>query len=343
MFQQRRVEYSELAQECDQHGCAVRRIILGAAVVILALFPFAATALGYSAFIPLATKILIYAIAAVSLNLILGYGGLVSFGHAAFFGIGGYAVGISYVSFRAGDAVFGIPLGTDQLLISALIAIAAASVAAFLIGVVALRTTGVYFIMITLAFAQMIFFLFSSLSMYGGDDGLSIRRRDMLPFVDTSNDTTFYMICLIVLMFFVALCSRIIGSRMGRLLAGTRQDERRMAAIGVQTFPVKLVAFVIAGAGAGLAGALMANQAKFVSPDMLHWTKSGELMIMVILGGARTLFGPILGAIFLVSLETVLARITEHWQLVLGPILILAILAFPGGFGKWLTDNGPKT
>lgn len=312
-------------------------IVLLTILAVLTVLPSAAIAFGFPALVPLATRILIYSIAAVSLDLILGYGGLVSFGHAAFFGIGGYVVGISYAHFRANETLFGIPIGTDQLLITVAAAMLLAGIVAVFIGSLALRTSGVYFIMITLAFAQMIYFLFSSIAAYGGDDGMSVRRRNTLPFVDTANDVTFYFISLAALVCVIALCRRIVGSRFGRVLAGARQDERRMTALGVSTFPIKLAAFAIAGAGAGLAGALMANQAKFVSPDMLHWTKSGELMIMVILGGAGTLFGPILGALVLVSLETVLARITEHWQLIMGPILILAILLVPGGLGKVLS------
>lgn len=301
---------------------------------VLLTFPFIAAAIGLPALLPLGTRILIYAIAAVSLDLILGYGGLVSFGHAAFFGIGGYVVGISYAHFRSEEQLFGLTVGTDQLLITAAAAMLLAGLIAICVGLLALRTRGVYFIMITLAFAQMIYYLFASLDAYGGDDGMSVRRRNVLPFVDTSSDTGFYYVSLAALVLFVLLCRRIVGSSFGRNLEGIRQDERRMISVGVSTFPIKLAAFSIAGMGAGLAGALMANQAKFVSPDMLHWTKSGELMVMVILGGSGTLFGPIGGALVLVSLEVVLAQITEHWQLILGPILIIAILLMPGGLGK---------
>ena len=180
--------------------------------------------------------------------------------------------------------------------------------------------------MITLAFAQMLFFLFVSLKAYGGDDGLIVRRRNVLSDLNTRDDTTFYFVCLALAVVWFALMARLVRSRFGVVLGGIRQSERRMAAIGVSTYRYKLVAFVISGMGTGLAGALMANFARFVSPDMLHWTQSGELMIMVILGGTGTLIGPALGAVVLIGLETVLAAWTEHWQVVLGPILILIVL-----------------
>ena len=194
-----------------------------------------------------------------------------------------------------------------------------------------MRTAGLQFIMITLAFAQMVFFLFVSLKYYGGDDGLIVRRRDVLFNLDMADDTTFYFVCLAVAAVYFFLFWRLAESRFGLVLGGIRQNERRLAAIGISTYRYKLVAFVIAGAGAGFAGALMANFAKFVSPDMLHWSQSGELMIMVILGGGATLFGPLIGAAMLIGLETVLTGWTEHWQVFLGPFLILIALFTPGG------------
>jgi branched-chain amino acid transport system permease protein len=189
----------------------------------------------------------------------------------------------------------------------------------------------VQFIMITLAFAQMIFFFFVALKAYGGDDGLIIRRRNALPFVDTRDGLTFYWICLTVAVVWYAIISRIVGSRFGRVLEGIRQSERRMAAMGVRTYGYKLVACIISGMGAGLAGALMANHMRFVSPDMMHWTQSGEFMFMVILGGSGTLLGPAFGAAGLIGLESLLAAWTEHWQVILGPLLVLAILFTRGG------------
>jgi len=307
------------------------------ALAFLVSLPFIARALDASTLVTLATRIMIFAIAAASLNLALGIGGMVSFGHAAFFGIGGYVVGILYRHFVSGEALFGFISGTNQLVITAAAAILVSGLAAALFGALSLRTSGVQFIMITLAFAQMLFFLFVSLTAYGGDDGLIVRRRNVLPGLDTRDDATFYFICLAVAVIFFALLHRIMRSRFGVVLGGIRQNERRMASIGIPTYSYKLVAFVISGMGCGLAGALMANFARFVSPDMLHWMQSGELMIMVILGGAGTLFGPALGAALWIILETSLAAWTEHWQFVLGPVIILIILFFRGGLHGILT------
>ena len=306
-----------------------------AGLIALALFalllPRAATAAGSPDLIALATRIVIYAIAAASLNLILGYGGLVSFGHAAYFGVGAYAVGILYFHFSNAEPFLGFLPGTNQLLMTIPAAIVISAIFAFVLGGLSLRTTGLQFIMITLAFAQMAFFLFVSLKYYGGDDGLIVRRRNVLFNLDMANDTTFYFVCIAIAAVYFFLFWRLAQSRFGLVLGGIRQNERRLAAIGISTYRYKLVAFVIAGAGAGLAGALMANFAKFVSPDMLHWSQSGDLMIMVILGGGATLFGPLIGAAMLIGLETVLTGWTEHWQVFLGPFLILIALFTPGG------------
>ncbi|KJC60392.1 ABC transporter permease [Bradyrhizobium sp. LTSPM299] len=297
----------------------------------LLLLPLAANAIGDPALITLATRMVIYAIAAASLNLLLGYGGLVSFGHAAYFGIGGYVVGILYFHFAAKDMFFGLLPGTNQFLITLFAAMIVSGLAAFVLGALSLRTTGLQFIMITLAFAQMIFFLFISLKIYGGDDGLIIRRRNLLFNLNMADDATYYFVCLAIAALYFGVFWRLVCSRFGLVLGGIRQNERRLAAIGIATYRYKLVAFVIAGIGAGLAGALMANFSKFVSPDMLHWSRSGELMIMVILGGGATLLGPALGAVILVGLETVLTGWTEHWQVILGPILVLVALFTRGG------------
>lgn len=325
----------------DSPAPALGRIValLALAVALVAL-PFIVKAIGQPALVPLATRVLIYAIAAASLNLALGFGGMVSFGHAAFFGIGGYVVGILYRTY-VDDALFlGFIPGTDQLLITLPTALLVGGLAACVIGALSLRTSGVQFIMITLAFAQMLFFLFVSLKAYGGDDGLTIRRRNVLFDLNTRDDVTFYFICLAIAALVFLVLWRIVGSRFGMVLAGIRQSERRMAAIGIAPYRYKLAAFVISGMGAGLAGALMANYLRFVSPDMLHWTKSGELMIMVILGGVGTLLGPLLGAAALVILETVLTGWTEHWQLLLGPILLVVVLFTHGGLSGLISRLG---
>jgi branched-chain amino acid transport system permease protein len=315
---------------------ATRHVLLrifGVAALALCavLLPWAADAFGDAALISLATRTVIYAIAAASLNLILGYGGLVSFGHAAYFGVGAYTVGILYFHFSAAEPFLGFIPGTNQFLITLAAAVVTSAVFALVLGALCLRTAGLQFIMITLTFAQMIFFLFVSLKYYGGDDGLIVRHRNVLFNLNMADDGTYYFVCLAIAAAYYFLFWRLIGSRFGLVLGGIRQNERRLAAVGISTYRYKLVAFVIAGAGAGLAGALMANFSKFVSPDMLHWSHSGELMIMVILGGGATLLGPAIGAVMLIGLETVLTGWTEHWQLYLGPILILVALFTRGG------------
>ncbi|MFH5923341.1 branched-chain amino acid ABC transporter permease [Roseomonas xinghualingensis] len=303
-------------------------------VLVLALaafIPVLAPMLDSPATVGLATRIAIYAIAASSLNLLLGQGGLVSFGHAAYFGLGGYVVGILYAHYISEEPFLGFIPGSNDLLVTMPLAILVGGIGAAIIGALSLRTAGVQFIMITLAFAQMLFFLFVSLKTYGGDDGLAIRRVAPMLGMNLRDPATLYWLCLGLLAFWLFLMDRIARSRFGRILAGVRQGERRMAAIGVRTYPYKLVAFVIAGMGAAMAGALMVNYARFVSPDMMHWTKSGELMVMVILGGLGTLLGPVLGAAALVGLEYTLAGLTEHWQFILGPILVVIVLFARGG------------
>jgi len=309
----------------DERAWAVLLLVLAAFV------PVVAPMLDSPATVTLATRIAIYAIAASSLNLLLGGGGLVSFGHAAYYGLGGYVVGILYAHYVSGEAFLGIVPGTNDLLVTLPLAILVGGVGALVIGALSLRTSGVQFIMITLAFAQMLFFLFVSLKAYGGDDGLAIRRVAPVFGMNLRDPATLYWICLGLLATWLFLMDRVSRSRFGRVLAGIRQGERRMAAIGVRTYPYKLAAFVIAGMGAAMAGALMVNQARFVSPDMMHWTKSGELMVMVILGGLGTLVGPALGAAALVTLEYTLSGLTEHWQFILGPILVLVVLFARGG------------
>jgi branched-chain amino acid transport system permease protein len=305
-----------------------------ALAALAAALPFVLRAVGDASTITLLTRMIIYAIAAVSLNLALGYGGLLSFGHAAFYGAGGYAVGILYQHFVSGEPLFGFIAGTNQILLTLPAAVIASGLFAAAIGALSLRTSGVQFIMITLAFAQMLFFFFVALKAYGGDDGLIVRRRNELPGLDLRDETTFYFFCLGILIVVLLAMDRFVNSRFGMVLGGIRQNERRMAAIGIATYRYKLVAFVISGMGTGLAGALMANFARFASPDMLHWTKSGEFMIMVILGGVGTLLGPVFGAIALLGLESTIAGWTEHWQFVLGIVLVLLVLFVPGGLQR---------
>lgn len=314
-----------------------RPFLLAGVLVLLVLLPVLANAAGYPALTSLATRVLIYGIAAASLNFVLGYGGMVSFGHAAFFGIGGYVIGILYQHYTQDDAFLGIIPGSNQLLVTLPLALLVSGAMAGIIGALSLRTGGVQFIMITLAFAQMLFFLFVSLKTYGGDDGLIIRRANEVPGLNMRDKQTIYYVCLTIAVLFFFLLWRIVNSRFGNVLSGLRQSERRMAALGLPAYRYKLVAFIISGMGAGLAGALMANFLRYASPDMMHWTKSGELMVMVVLGGVGTLFGPLVGAAVFIVLESVLASWTEHWQLGLGFILLFVVLYTNGGVQALVT------
>jgi branched-chain amino acid transport system permease protein len=300
-----------------------------AGLVFLLGLPAIAAAMNEPFYIGLFSRILIYALAAVSLNLILGYGGMVSFGHAAFFGTGAYVVGI--LTFHAGEEspVMSWPFilgGTDNAFIAWPAAILVSAALAALIGAVSLRTRGVFFIMITLAFAQMIYFFSVSLEKYGGDDGLNLFGRSRFGGLDLGSDIVFYYICLTLLLGFLLLSRRLVNSRFGMVVRGCRENERRMAALGFPTYRYRLVCFIVAGAGAGLAGALIANQTEFVSPSFMHWSVSGEIMVMVVLGGMGTLPGPVFGVAVLLLLEEFISRYTEHWMLFLGPILICIIL-----------------
>ncbi|WP_114377776.1 branched-chain amino acid ABC transporter permease [Elioraea thermophila] len=316
------------------------RLLLPLLLAVAVAVPWVAEAFGTPATVGLATRIAIYAIAAASLNLVLGFGGLVSFGHAAYFGLGGYTVGILWEHFRLGEPFLGIIPGSADLLVTFPSALLVGGLAAAAIGALSLRTSGVQFIMITLAFAQMVYFLFVSLAVYGGDDGLMIRRTNAFLGLNLRDPATMYWLSLGVLVVWLWLLGRIVRSRFGRVVEGVRQSERRMAAIGISTYPYKLAAFTISGMGCAAAGALWANYARFVSPDMMHWTKSGELMIMVILGGMGTLLGPVLGSAALVGLEYLLSGLTEHWQFVLGPILVLIVLFARKGLISLLPARG---
>ena len=301
------------------------RLLLVAALVLFLLLPPLAEASGNAYLVSLFSRVLIYALAAVSLDLILGYGGMVSLGHAAYLGAGAYVVGVLAFHHQEGGALLGIH-GTDNALVAWPAAVLVSALLAALFGALSLRTTGMHFIMITLAFAQMLYYLFVSLEAYGGDDGLSLWSRNRLAGLDLGDDTTFYYTCLGVLAAFLYLSRRLVNSRFGRVIRGAKENELRMQALGFPTYRYKLACFTIAGAGAGLAGALMANQTEFVSPGLMHWTQSGEILVMVLLGGMGSLFGPVLGAVALLTMEEILAAYTEHWMVFLGPFLVLAVL-----------------
>jgi len=286
----------------------------------LLLLPAYSAVTGNIFILTLFTRIVIFALAAASLNLIMGYGGMMSFGHAAYLGIGGYAVGIL--------AAEGIGSGFIQwpvaLVVSALFAL--------VIGALSLRTRGVYFIMITLAFAQMAYYIASGLSRYGGDDGLTVyKRSDFAGLINLSDRNQFYYLCLACLFGGLYLIWRIVNSRFGLVLQGLRSNEQRMQAIGFPSKRYKLACFVIAGMLCGLSGALLANNTDFVSPAVMYWTRSGDLMVMVILGGMGTLFGPVVGAIVYLLLEELLSQFTEFSGLILGPVLLLIVLFARGG------------
>jgi branched-chain amino acid transport system permease protein len=207
------------------------------------------------------------------------------------------------------------------------------------VGALSLRTRGVYFIMITLAFAQMIYYVASGLARYGGDDGLTIYKRSTFPAIDLNNKTVFYYLCFALLLASIYLVWRLINSRFGLVIRGARSNERRMRAIGFPTFRYKLVCFVIAGALCGLSGALLANHTNFISPALMHWTRSGDLIVMVVLGGLGTLFGPLIGAVTFLLLEEGLSRVTEYPDLILGPMLLLVAIYVHGGIGGLLAGR----
>ena len=286
----------------------------------LLLLPLYSSMTGNIFVLTLFTRIVIFALAAASLNLIMGYGGMMSFGHAAYLGIGGYAVGIL--------AHEGIGSGFIQWPV----AIAVSALFALAVGALSLRTRGVYFIMITLAFAQMAYYVASGLARYGGDDGLTIyKRSDFGGLLNLSGRVQFYYLCLACLFGGVYLIWRIVNSRFGLVVQGLRSNEARMQAIGFPANRYRLVCFVISGMMCGLAGALLANNTDFVSPASMYWTRSGDLMVMVILGGMGSLFGPVIGAIVYLVLEELLSQVTEYWALIMGPLLLLIVLFGRGG------------
>jgi branched-chain amino acid transport system permease protein len=302
-----------------------------AAAAAAIVFPLAAAPLGWEFYVGFASRIMIYAIAASSLNLILGYGGMVSFGHAAFLGAGAYAVGILMAE------------GVASAWIAWPIAVVLAALFALAIGALSLRTRGVYFIMITLAFAQMMYYIFISMKAYGGEDGLNLATRSEIGLgLNLKDDVTFYYVVLALLVATLYGLHRLVQARFGRVIEAIRENETRMEAIGFPTYRYKLVCFVIAGAVCGLAGALLANQGNFVSPRLLDWAQSGSLMIMVILGGIGHLYGGAIGAIVLLVLEEVLSAYTIYWQLPVGVILLAIVLFAPRGLAGAFARKGPR-
>jgi branched-chain amino acid transport system permease protein len=292
-------------------------IILFAA---LALVPLLGLFMRDGYILSLVTRVMIFAIAAIALDLILGFGALVSFGHAAFIGIGAYAMGILASH------------GQEGLLIGLAAALAFSALFALVTGAISLRTKGVYFIMITLAFGQMAFYTAASLRAYGGDDGLTIAQRSLVGgWRVLENDRVFYFAVLASLIGVYLLCRAIVGSRFGRVLQGAKQNPQRMQAIGFNPYPYQLAAYVISGMIAGLAGFLLANLTEFVSPAYMSWQRSGELIVMVVMGGMGSLHGAVVGALAFLLLEEWLSGFTEHWKVIFGPLLVLIVLFMRGG------------
>ena len=293
--------------------------------LIFAVLPLVAPVAGGGYLVSLGARVMIFAVAAVALDLLIGYGGLISFGHAAFIGLGAYAVGI-LSAHGITDALIALPT-----------ALAVSALYAFLTGIVCLRTTGVYFIMITLAFGQMAFFTATSLAPYGGDDGLTIAARNTIAgFALIKDERAFYyavLACLIGSYFF---CRALVASRFGRVLRGAKENSVRTATIGFNVYRFQLAAYVIAGALAGLSGFLLANATEFVSPAYMSWQRSGELIVMVLLGGLGSLNGAILGTAAYLLTEEWLAGFTENWKVIFGPVLVVVVLFARGGLiGLW--------
>jgi branched-chain amino acid transport system permease protein len=303
----------------------LRTLAIAGLLIALALVPLYAAVTGNTFPMTLFTRVIILGMAATGLNLILGHGGMVSFGHAAYLGIGGYAVGIL--------AHEGIGSGFVQWPV----ALTVSGMVALLLGALSLRTRGVYFIMITLAFGQMLYYVAVGLDRYGGDDGLTIYRRSQFAgLLDLSDKTGFYYLCLVLLIGVIYLTRRLVNSRFGMVIQGSRSNDRRMQAIGFPTFRYRLVAFAMAGTIGGLAGALIANHADFMSPAVMHWTRSGDLIVMVLVGGMRSSFGPLIGSVVLLVAEEAFSRISAYPNLILGPLLLLLALFGRGGIAGLL-------
>ena len=293
-------------------------------LVLLIVFPLVAPALNLDFYVSFVRRVLIFALAATSLNFILGYGGMVALGHAAFFGAGAYVAAILSTQ------------GLQQAWLGWPIAMLVSAALALIVGAVSLRTRGVYFIMITLAFAQMVFYLFISLRQYGGEDGINLSAPLQLPGLNLADSTTSYYVVLVVVVGCLWLMNRVIQARFGQALQGIRENEARMEALGYPVFKIKLLAFVLAGAVAGLAGALLANHNLFVSPSLMHWTSSASLIIMVIVGGVGLRYGGVIGAAVMLWLEEVLRLYTDYWHMPLGVLLLAIVLFAPRGLaGAW--------
>jgi branched-chain amino acid transport system permease protein len=295
-------------------------------VVLLLAVPMYASVASEPFALTFMSRVLIFALAAISLNLILGYGGMVSFGHALYMGLGAYAVGVL--------AQHEVTNGLVQLGVT----LTVSAVVGVLAGVISLRTIGIAFIMITLAFAQMFYYLFVSLKQYGGDDGLSIPVRSDFGLFSLRSPVALYYVVLTLVLVALFIMKRLVDARFGMVLRGCRVNERRMKAMGFPTLRYRLCAYVLSSMLCGLAGLLYANLAGFASPAYLAWTVSGELIVMVVLGGMGTVFGPLVGALVLLISEEVLKALTDHWMMILGPLIVLVVLTARRGVYGYLLD-----
>lgn len=308
--------------------------ISAALFTALLLTPLAALAMDEPFIITLATKVAILGLAGVGLNIALGLGGMISFGHAAFFGLGGYTAGVLASHALNYEPLMEAPFlieGTTQMLIIWPVALIVSGLAALAIGALSLRTSGIFFIMITLAFAQMIYYFAISWPAYGGEDGLSIYVRSEFPGLNTLDPIQFFAIAFGLLCLALGFSAALARSRFGLALQGARQNETRLRAVGIGPYGVRLVAFVISGMITGLAGALFADLNRFVSPTMLDWHTSGQIIVFVILGGVGRLFGPVAGAGLYIVLEHNLGGLTDFWQFPFGLLLLAVVLFAPGG------------
>jgi branched-chain amino acid transport system permease protein len=309
-----------------------RALLPAVVLLVLAVFPWVASQFGLDFYIGFVRRILVFALAAASLNFIMGYGGMVALGHAGFLGVGAYTV------------VALTEAGVTSAWIVWLVAMLFAALAAALVGAVSLRTKGVYFIMITLAFAQMLYFVFVSLRSYGGDDGYTLAMRPLLGLgLNPMDESTLYWVVLAIVAVALWWLDRATGSRFGMALAGIRDNETRMRALGYPVYRLQLVAFSLAGGMAGLAGALLVTGNSFVSPSSMHWTQSATLIVMVVIGGlGRRWGGPVGAAVWLV-LEEVLKLNTDYWHLPLGLLLIATALYAPKGLAALLEWRAGRT
>lgn len=296
-----------------------------ALIAMLGVLPWVTEATGQGFLLDLVSRGLIFAIAALSLNLILGYGGMISLGHVAYLGVGAYCVGIPVYH------------GIDSGWVHLALAVVVCAVLALITGAISLRTKGAYFIMITLAFSQMVYFVFLSLEQYGADDGLVIDDRSRFPsWIDMADAVGLYYWIYGLLIVTLVLLYRLVWSRFGRVIVGAKYNESRMQALGFNTYAYRLAAYVIAAVICGLAGVLLGNFTLFISPEMMSWMRSAELIFMVIIGGVATVFGPLVGALLFLVLAETLSLFTVYWHVIFGVMLIALVLWSKTGVHGWL-------